>query len=110
MLARGADRPGELPLPPIDLSKASLAATPGGKDSPNCARLIVRGNLEREGFFMLERRTAVEPQTGDAGDCEFDRYPVGVSTRAIILWMAHSASSTDEARRRRFRVAQFKSP
>ena len=35
--------------------------------------LIVSGDLEREGFVMLERGASVEADTGDAGDCEINR-------------------------------------
>src|SRR5262249_18412016 len=35
--------------------------------------LIVGSDLEGEGFVVLERWTAIETDTGDAGDCEFDR-------------------------------------
>jgi Zn-dependent protease with chaperone function len=33
--------------------------------------LIVGGDLEREGFVMFERRSAVEANTRNAGNCEF---------------------------------------
>src|ERR1700757_1669787 len=35
--------------------------------------LIVGGDLEREGFVMFERGTAVEAETREAGHREFDR-------------------------------------
>src|SRR5690606_8192660 len=35
--------------------------------------LIVSGDLEREGFVMFERGPAIDAETGDAGDREFDR-------------------------------------
>jgi len=38
--------------------------------------LIVSGDLEREGFAMLDRRPAIEAETGNAGDGEFDHQHV----------------------------------
>jgi hypothetical protein len=46
--------------------------------------LIVSGNLEREGFVMLERGTAVEAETGDAGHCEFDRQHVALLAGRVV--------------------------
>jgi hypothetical protein len=34
--------------------------------------LIVSGDLERKSFAVLERGTAVQADTGDAGNCEID--------------------------------------
>jgi hypothetical protein len=36
------------------------------------------GDLEREGFVMFERGSAVEADKRDAGNCEFDRQHVAL--------------------------------
>src|SRR3954447_2979909 len=46
--------------------------------------LIVSGDLEREGFVMLERGPAIEAKTGDAGDGEFDRQHVARLAGRIV--------------------------
>src|SRR5262249_40518431 len=46
--------------------------------------LIVGGDLEREGFAMFERGSAVEADTRDAGNCEFDRQHVALLTRWVV--------------------------
>jgi hypothetical protein len=46
--------------------------------------LIIGGDLERESFVMLERGTAVEAKTGDAGDREFHRQHVALLAGWIV--------------------------
>src|ERR1700730_10034144 len=46
--------------------------------------LIVSGDLEREGFVMFECRTAVKPDTRDAGNCEFDRQHVALLAGWVV--------------------------
>src|SRR5258708_13324467 len=71
--ARG-DLPGDAPLV---LAPAALAllATIANDGVPVAVGLllIVGGDLEREGFVMFEHGSAVEADTRDAGNCEFDR-------------------------------------
>src|SRR5258706_7850157 len=67
------DLPGDAPLV---LAPAALAllATIANDGVPVAVGLllIVGGDLEREGFVMFEGRTAVEPDTRDTGNYEFD--------------------------------------
>src|SRR5262245_15849825 len=67
------DLPGNAPLV---FAPAALAFLPAIADDgiPVAVGLvlIVGGDLEREGFVMFERRTAVETDTRDAGNREFD--------------------------------------
>src|SRR5258707_365219 len=42
--------------------------------------LIVSGDLEREGFVMFERGTAVEADTRDTGNIEFDYKHISLFT------------------------------
>jgi hypothetical protein len=46
--------------------------------------LIIGGDLEREGFVVLERGTAVEADTGDAGDRELDRQHVALLAGWVV--------------------------
>ena len=46
--------------------------------------LVVGGDLEGEGFAMFERRTAVEAETRDAGNCEFDRQHVALFAGWVV--------------------------
>src|SRR2546428_11760214 len=63
------DLPGDAPLVFAPAALALLAAiADDGVPVAVGLLLIVSGDLEREGFVMLERRTAVEANTGDAGD------------------------------------------
>src|SRR5262245_25425215 len=68
------DLPGNAPLV---LAPAALAllATIADDRVPVAVGLllIVGGDLEREGFVMLEHGSAIEANTRDAGNCEFDR-------------------------------------
>src|SRR6185312_14305798 len=46
--------------------------------------LIVSGDLERKGFIMFERWTAVEADTGDAGNLELDHQHVSLLARRKV--------------------------
>src|SRR4029079_1189188 len=46
--------------------------------------LIVGGDLEREGFVMLEHGAAIEADTRDAGDGECDRQHVALLAGGIV--------------------------
>src|SRR5204863_1907098 len=46
--------------------------------------LIVGGDLEREGFVVLEHGTAVEAETGYAGDRECDRQHVALLAGRVV--------------------------
>src|SRR3981081_4295825 len=63
--------PGDAPLVLAPAARALLAAiADDGVPIAVGLLLIVGGDLEREGFVMLEHRTAVEAETGYAGDRE----------------------------------------
>src|SRR5262249_62267035 len=46
--------------------------------------LIVGGDLEREGLVVLDRGTAVDANTGDAGDRELDRQHVALLAGLVV--------------------------
>jgi hypothetical protein len=46
--------------------------------------LIIGGDLKRESFVVLERGTAVEAETRDAGDCEFHRQHVALLAGWVV--------------------------
>jgi hypothetical protein len=46
--------------------------------------LIVSGELEREGFVVFEGGPTIEAETGDAGDCEFNRQYVARLTGRVV--------------------------
>jgi hypothetical protein len=46
--------------------------------------LIVSGDLEREGFVMFERGTAVEADTRDTGNIEFDYKHISLFTGWVV--------------------------
>src|SRR6476661_4701202 len=46
--------------------------------------LIVNGDLERKGFIMFERRTAVKADTGDTSNFELDRQHISLLARWIV--------------------------
>src|SRR5207249_1071066 len=67
------DLPGNAPLVLAPAALALLAAIANdGVPVAVGLLLIVGGDLEREGFVMFERGSAVEADTRDAGNCEFD--------------------------------------
>src|SRR3546814_2243827 len=69
------DLPGDAPLVLAPAARALLAAiADDGVPIAVGFLLIVGGDLERDGFVVLERGAAVEAETGYAGDCEVDRH------------------------------------
>src|SRR5882724_955029 len=79
------DLPGDAPLVFAPAARALLAAiADDGVPIAVGLLLIVGGDLEREGFVVLERRTAVEAETGYAGDREFDRQHVARLAGRIV--------------------------
>src|SRR3954462_4888053 len=68
------DLPGDAPFVPAPTARTFLAAiADDGVPVAVGLLLIVSGDLERESFVMLDRGPAIEAETGDAGDGEFDR-------------------------------------
>src|SRR4030081_3233101 len=66
------DLPGDAPLVLAPAARTLLASiADNGVPVAVGLLLIIGGDLKRESFVMLERGTAVEADTGDAGDCEF---------------------------------------
>src|SRR5215510_2202405 len=67
------DLPGDAP-PVFAPAALTLLAAIANNGIPIAVGLllIVGGDLEGEGFVVLERGTAIETHTGDARDCEFD--------------------------------------
>ena len=79
------DLPGDAPLVLAPAARALLATiADDGVPVTVGLLLIVGGDLKREGFVMLERGTAIEAETGDAGDCEFDRYYVALLAGWVV--------------------------
>src|SRR4051794_14527437 len=79
------DLPRHAPLVFAPAARALLAAI--ADDSVPIAvglRLIVSGDLEREGFVMLEHGTAVEADTRDAGNFEFDRQHISLLAGWVV--------------------------
>src|SRR5207248_9661270 len=71
------DLPGNAPLVLAPAARALLATIANDRVPVAVGLLlIIGGDLERKGFVMFERRTTVEPDTRDAGNCEFDRQDV----------------------------------
>src|SRR5829696_3379643 len=62
--------------------------------------LIVGGDLEREGFAMFERGTAVEAETRDADNFEFDREHVALLAGWVVTraWRFSTSPSTSVAK------------
>src|SRR5262245_51273882 len=79
------DLPGNSPFV---LAPPALALLPAIADDcfPVAVRLflIFGRDLEREGLVMLEYGTAVEADTGNASDCEFDREHVTLLAGRIV--------------------------
>src|SRR3982074_2293420 len=68
------DLPGDAPLVLAPAARPLLASiADNGVPVAVGLLLIIGGDLKRESFVMLERGTAVEADTGDAGDREFHR-------------------------------------
>src|SRR3954449_2498402 len=82
--ARG-DLPGDAPLVFAPAARTLLAAiADDGVPVAVGLVLIVGGDLEREGFALFERGTAVEAETRDAGDCEFHRQHVALLAGWVV--------------------------
>src|SRR5262249_53331392 len=79
------DLPGDAPLVFAPTALALLAAiTDDGVPVAVGLWLIVGGDLEREGLVVLDRRTAVEADTGDARDRELDdQHITGLAGRIV---------------------------
>src|SRR5437899_2206878 len=79
------DLPGDAPLVFAPAARTLLAAiADDGVPVAVGLVLIVGGDLEREGFAMFERGTAVEAETRDAGNCEFDRQHVALLAGWVV--------------------------
>src|SRR4029453_924640 len=79
------DLPGDAPLVFAPAARALLAAVAyNGVPIAVGLFLIVGGDLEREGFVVLEHRTAVEAETGYAGNREFDREHVARLAERVV--------------------------
>src|SRR5918999_6337140 len=79
------DLPGDAPLVLSPAARALLAAiADDGVPVAVGLLLIVGGDLEREGFAMLERGTAVEADARDAGNREFDRQHVALLAGWVV--------------------------
>src|ERR1700681_8756 len=79
------DLPRHAPLVFAPAARALLAAI--ADDSVPIAvglGLIVSGDLEREGFAMFERGTAVEGDTRDAGNFEFDCQHISLLAEWVV--------------------------
>src|SRR5436190_9194508 len=79
------DLPGDTP-PVFAPAARALLSTIADDGVPVAVGLllIVGGDLEREGFAMLERGTAVDADTGDPGNCEFNRQHVALLTGWVV--------------------------
>src|SRR5882762_10895627 len=73
------DLPGDAPFVLAPAARALLASiADNGVPVAVGLLLVIGGDLKRESFGMLERGTAVEAETGDAGDREFHRQHVAL--------------------------------
>src|SRR6266550_4058386 len=83
------DLPGKAPLVLAPAAHALLATiADNGVPVAVGLLLIVGGDLEREGFVMFERGSAVKADTRDAGNCEFDCQHVALLARWEITGRA----------------------
>src|SRR5215470_3595845 len=79
------DLPGDTPLVLTPAACALLAAiADDGVPIAIGLLLIVGCDLEGEGFIMLEHGTAVEAETRDASDCEFDGQHVTLLAGCVV--------------------------
>src|SRR5712672_3894915 len=79
------DLPGNAPLVLAPAARTLLASiADNGVPVAVGLLLIIGGDLKRESFVMLEYGTAVEANTGDAGDCEFYRQHVALLAGWIV--------------------------
>src|SRR5437762_7647056 len=93
--ARG-DLPGEAPAVLAPTARAFLAAIADNRIPVAVRlRLIVRGDLEGERLAVLERRTAVEPEAGNAEDGELHRQHIaGLAARVVARRLVDSGHFT----------------
>src|SRR3979490_1170320 len=79
------DLPGDAPLV-LAPAAATLLADIADNGVPVAVGLllIIGGDLKRESFVMLERGTAVEADTGDAGDGDFYRQQVAPLAGGVV--------------------------
>src|SRR4030095_15269492 len=79
------DLPGDAPLVLAPAARALLSSiADNGVPVAVGLLLIIGGDLKRESFVMLERGTAVEAKTRDAGDREFYRQHVALLAGGIV--------------------------
>src|SRR5262249_51752639 len=79
------DFAGAAPLVLVPTARALLAAIADDRVPVAVGLLLIVGrDLEREGFVMFERGTAVEPETGNAGNSEFDRQHVAPLAGRVV--------------------------
>src|SRR5687768_15191126 len=79
------DLPGDAPLVLAPAALAFLTAiVDDGVPVAIGLFLIVGSDLEREGFVMLERWTAVEADAGYPGDCEFDHQDIALLAGGVV--------------------------
>src|SRR6195256_3541334 len=79
------DLPGDAPLVFAPAARTLLAAiADDGVPVAVGLVLIVGGDLEREGFVMFERGTAVEAETRDAGNREFDHQHIALLAGWVV--------------------------
>src|SRR5262245_16656345 len=79
------DLPRHTPLVFAPAARAFLAAIiDDGVPVAIRLSLIVSGDLERKGFIMFERRTAVKADTGDTSNFELDRQHISLLARRIV--------------------------
>src|SRR4030081_1460840 len=79
------DLPGDAPLVLAPAARTLLASiADNGVPVAVGLLLIIGGDLKRESFVMLERGTAVEADTGDAGDCEFNHQHVSLLAGWVV--------------------------
>src|SRR3977135_2882662 len=79
------DLPGDAPSVLAPAARTLLASiADNGVPVAVSLMLIISGDLKRESFVMLERGTAVEADTRDAGDREFDRQHVAFLAGGVV--------------------------
>src|SRR3979490_717559 len=79
------DLPGDAPLVLAPAARTLLASiADNGVPVAVGLLLIIGGDLKRESFVMLQRGTAVEADTGDAGDREFHRQHVALLAGWVV--------------------------
>src|SRR5690606_3142610 len=77
--------PGDAPLVLAPAALAFLAAVVDDRVPVAISLLLVGGrDLEREGLVVLERRSAIEPEAGDAEHGEVDRKDIALFPGRIV--------------------------